>query len=140
MVFVGADAPTLPASRVLEALAALRRGAHAVVAPAEDGGYVLIGLRGVRPPLFHGIPWGTPDVLARTRAQAARAGLSLAEIEPWYDVDDEAGLRRLLDGVARGEAHDRAPATLAFARSRLAGLALRREDPGTLDPSDDTVL
>lgn len=89
VVILGTDSPTLPPSHVDRAFAAL--DAHeAVIAPACDGGYVLLGLRGaaaldraVFPP---GLAWGTPAVLPATLAALAARG-DFAVLDPWYDVD-----------------------------------------------------
>lgn len=110
-VIVGADSPTLPASRVREAFRRLARGADAVLGPAEDGGYVLIGARGSRPELFRDVPWGGPAVAETTRRRAAAAGIALEETAPWYDVDDGPGLRRLARELRRARGAARAPET-----------------------------
>ena len=44
----------------------LRGGCDAVLAPAEDGGYALIGLRKPIPGLFQDIAWGSERVYAET--------------------------------------------------------------------------
>jgi rSAM/selenodomain-associated transferase 1 len=111
---LGADAPTLPQSRVEEAFALLRGGADAVIVPAEDGGYVFVGLSRPAPVLFESVPWGTASVLETTRRRAREAGLTLAETEAWPDVDVAADLPRLAAGLAADPL--RAPATLAFMR------------------------
>jgi len=110
-VVVGADTPTLPRGHVVRAFERLEDGADAVLSPAEDGGYVLIGARGHHRALFLRIPWGGPRVAECTRARAAGEGLRLDEIDSWYDVDDGPDLRRLLDDLARGEYAGRAPET-----------------------------
>jgi rSAM/selenodomain-associated transferase 1 len=92
-VVIGSDAPTMPASRLLDAFAALE-GSDAVFGPAEDGGYYLVGLRGPQPALFAKIPWSTPEVMAETRRAAKEAGIAIAELAPWYDVDRPEDLVR----------------------------------------------
>jgi rSAM/selenodomain-associated transferase 1 len=109
---LGADAPTLPRTLVDEAFALLARGADAVVIPAHDGGYVLVGASHPVPALFEGIPWGTPLVLETTRRVARDAGLVLAETAPWSDVDVESDLLRLSLELAADPS--RAPATASF--------------------------
>jgi hypothetical protein len=100
VVVLGSDAPTLPSERILDAFAALDR-APAVFGPTEDGGYYLVGLRGPEPRLFAGIPWSTPEVMEATRAAAARAGIAVAELAPWYDVDRREDLERAVsDGFS----------------------------------------
>ena len=110
-VIVGADCPTLPAAHVRHAFAALEGGAPAVIGPAADGGYVLVGLTEPRRELFDDVNWGQADVAATTRRRAEEAGIDLAEIEPWYDVDDVDSLRRLRDDVSAPPGAGRAPAT-----------------------------
>lgn len=94
VVFLGADAPSLPVSRVEEAFRRLQQ-ARVVLGPAEDGGYYLIGLNEPCDAAFSNIDWGTDRVLAQTleRLQGERIHL----LEPWFDVDDELGWRRLLE-------------------------------------------
>jgi hypothetical protein len=67
----------------------------AVLGPAEDGGYYLIGMRQQQPGLFTDIEWSSPRVAAQTLERAAAAGLTVAQLPSWYDVDTPAGLERL---------------------------------------------
>ncbi len=90
---IGSDSPTLPPGRLLAAAAALR--AHdAVLGPSEDGGYYLLGVSRPVWELLEEIPWSTSRVTELTRSRAVAGGVSLAELEPWYDVDDLETLRR----------------------------------------------
>jgi rSAM/selenodomain-associated transferase 1 len=111
-VIFGADCPTLPADRVRAAFAKLERGSDAVIVPADDGGYVLVGMCRPIPALFDGVPWGGPEVAAATRRLAARHGLMLAELEPWYDVDESTSLDRLSRETRDPAVADRAPETV----------------------------
>lgn len=113
VVLVGADSPTIPASRLVEACRALRAGADLVVGPARDGGYCLVGLRRDRPPLFRRVAWGTAGVLRTTLRRARRARLEVRLLKPWYDVDRSEDLIRLRREL-RGRARRRAPRTTAL--------------------------
>ncbi len=94
--FINADGPTLPPGLLTMAVAALREpGEKAVLVPAIDGGYALIGLGREEPGLFADLAWSTSQVLAQTLARAGRLGLSVSLLPPWYDVDDAAGLELL---------------------------------------------
>ncbi len=92
---VGSDTPDLPLSLVEEAFDRLG-GAEVVVAPSDDGGYVLIGESRHHPPLFRDIPWSTPAVLPLTRRRAEDLAIPYAEAPPWEDLDDHASLLRLI--------------------------------------------
>jgi hypothetical protein len=94
-IVIGSDCPALAPQHLREAAAALADGEDAVLAPAEDGGYVLIGLARPERSLFERIAWGGPTVLAETRARLAAAGLRWREIATLWDVDRPADLDRL---------------------------------------------
>ncbi len=94
---VGTDAPDLDAARVGEAFEALD-GADVVFGPADDGGYYLLALRApARPELFRRMPWGTSEVLARSRERAELLGLSVAMLDPLRDVDTMSDLAEYPD-------------------------------------------
>ena len=95
VLLTGTDAPALRNEELLAALQALHGGADVVMTPAEDGGYVLLGLRGDHPGLFSAMPWGGAQVAAMTRARCAAAGLQLVELPVCWDVDRPEDLERL---------------------------------------------
>jgi uncharacterized protein len=92
---IGNDCPALTPDHLREAAAALREGDDAVIIPAEDGGYVLIGLREPQPALFSAMRWSVPTVLAETRGRLARCGLRARELARLWDVDEPDDLSRL---------------------------------------------
>ncbi len=83
---IGTDCPGLVADHVTAAFHLLR-SAGVSIGPAVDGGYYLLAMRRFRPELFRGIDWSTDRVAAQTRAAAAAAGLTVAELPPLADVD-----------------------------------------------------
>lgn len=92
---VGADVPGITRDRVAEAFAALGRS-DAVIGPAPDGGYWLIGLRRRRacpPRLFDGVRWSTEHARADTRATLG--DMTCAEVATLSDVDTLADLQSL---------------------------------------------
>jgi len=99
LLLIGCDCPALQSADLLAAAAALRdeaAGGHdAVFIPADDGGYVLVGLRQPQPSLFAGIDWGSERVMAQTRTRLAGTGLHWLELPPLWDVDRPDDLRRL---------------------------------------------
>lgn len=91
-VVIGTDCPALNADYLEAALAALQSGSPAVLGPAEDGGYVLLGLRQTMPQLFEAMPWGSAQVLAETRS---RLGQERLELPTLWDVDRLEDVSRL---------------------------------------------
>lgn len=94
-VLIGGDCASLGEAELRTAFGLLAAGHEAVLGPAADGGYVLIGLNRPGPALFRDIAWSTPTVLAATRRRLRRAGMNWAELPPGWDVDTPADLRRL---------------------------------------------
>ncbi len=92
---IGTDCPALTPEVLHEAAAALREH-DAVVIPAEDGGYVLIGLRQPVHAVFQHVEWSTERVMAQTRQQLQAAGLTWRELAPLWDVDRFEDVGRLL--------------------------------------------
>jgi rSAM/selenodomain-associated transferase 1 len=100
-VLIGTDCPALTATHLREAGRALALGLDAVLAPAEDGGYVLIALARPAPEVFAGIAWGGPDVLAATRTRMGQAELVCTELPLLWDVDRPEDLARLRERFPR---------------------------------------
>lgn len=92
---IGADCPALTPELLRLCAEALLDGIEAVVVPAEDGGYVLIGMRRPDARLFRDVPWSTPLVMSETRARLARLSLSWREPALLWDVDRPEDLARL---------------------------------------------
>lgn len=96
-VLIGSDLPDLPVERLHEALRALETN-DAVIGPARDGGYYLIGFRrdGLLPDIFRGITWGGPGVFERTMEVFRQAGTTVHVLPPWQDADTIQDLRDLI--------------------------------------------
>jgi len=94
-ILVGSDIPALSAQYLRDAERALSGARDVVIGPAEDGGYVLIGLKRSDPELFRDIPWGEPEVLAETRGRIAALRWRCFELPALWDVDRPEDLERL---------------------------------------------
>ena len=91
VLLIGADCPELGSTRLK--LAAERLNYHdAVIHPAEDGGYVLLGLSKHHPSLFEGIAWSTASVAAETIARIEALGWSLHIADTLRDIDEPEDL------------------------------------------------
>ena len=95
VVLIGTDCPVFRPDHLRTAATALADGAEAVFCPAEDGGYVLVGLTSAEPNLFSGIPWGTGEVMDETRARLRELGWRWRELDTLWDVDRPADYERL---------------------------------------------
>ncbi len=95
LLLIGTDCPPLQPQHLRRAAQTLLAGDDAVFIPAEDGGYVLVGLRQPQAAIFKHMTWSTPEVMAQTRARARAQGLRWQELETLWDVDVPADLERL---------------------------------------------
>jgi uncharacterized protein len=94
-IVIGTDCPALSVEHLRSAADVLRNGADAVVFPADDGGYVLIGLRAAQPDLFSQMTWSTDSVMTETRRRLTHLGLSWREPAQLWDVDRPSDIRRM---------------------------------------------
>lgn len=94
LLVVGTDCPLLSPG-LLHPCAAALRDHDAVLLPAEDGGYALLGLRRPLPGVFDAVDWSTPRVLDQTRERLRAAGARWLELPAVWDVDEAADWRRL---------------------------------------------
>lgn len=91
LIFIGTDCPALDRARLRAATDALAQY-DAVLHPAEDGGYALLGLARIDRSLFEGIAWSTETVAAATLARIAALGWSVHVGETLHDIDEPADL------------------------------------------------
>lgn len=89
-LLIGTDCPALRAEDLAQAATTLG-AARMVFAPAEDGGYVLVGAREIEPAAFEGITWGEASVMRDTRAALTavgwQAGIDWTELPESWDLD-----------------------------------------------------
>jgi uncharacterized protein len=90
-ILVGTDCPELDRGRLRAAAEELGKF-DAVIHPAKDGGYALLGLRRFDPSLFAGIAWSTDIVAQATIDRIAALGWSLHIGETLRDIDEPADL------------------------------------------------
>jgi glycosyltransferase A (GT-A) superfamily protein (DUF2064 family) len=95
-VLVGTDIPELDSGIVRQSYKLL--ASHdAVLGPANDGGYYLLGLRKAVPELFRGIAWSTPRVYAETLEKIRNLKMTCAVLPLLLDIDTEADYQKHLN-------------------------------------------
>ena len=90
-IVVGTDCPVIDADYLVSAFTELQHY-DSVIGPAEDGGYVLLGLRKPQPQIFVDVPWGTSKVFEKTMRRFNGGVKKMAKL---WDVDHPEDLVRL---------------------------------------------
>jgi uncharacterized protein len=88
VIIIGSDCYDLTAAILTEAFNALAQS-DAVIGPATDGGYYLLGLNRPMPDLFEGIAWSTDTVAAATMSKLYEQDCSVTMLQALTDVDEE---------------------------------------------------
>lgn len=100
VVIIGSDCMEITAT-LIDAAFQLLDDHDLVIGPASDGGYYLLGMKRLYPALFESKAWSTETVFKDTIDDAARLGLSHAELPVLSDIDDlDDLLRSPLRGMA----------------------------------------
>lgn len=92
-ILIGTDCPELTVADLRRAQRWLRGGCQVVLAPAEDGGYALIGARHVSTEMFRNIAWGTAGVFDETVKRLR--GYRWRALRRVWDVDRPQDLDRI---------------------------------------------
>jgi len=120
VVVIGSDCPLLSPRLLRQAFSALE-SASAVLGPARDGGFYLIGLALPRPKLrglFDRVAWGGPRAFRQVRARLQAAGLRVARLPGLYDVDTAAELKRMARDLKQRRSRHLAPLRAWFRQVR----------------------
>ena len=94
VVLIGSDIPDLPLEFIEEAFTSLQEK-DAVIGPALDGGYYLIGFKKdtFSPRVFEGIHWSTASVFEKTLKILEQEGRTVHTLQPLRDIDTVEDLR-----------------------------------------------
>ena len=95
LVLLGVDCPALTVAMLQQVFSWLADDVDAVLGPAEDGGYVLLGLNRTTECLFQGIPWGSGAVAEMTRQCMRKLEWSWRELPELWDLDRPEDLLRM---------------------------------------------
>ena len=120
-VLIGSDIPDLPGSFIDEAFLSLRNH-DAVIGPAIDGGYYLIGFQRETflSSVFEGISWSTADVLLKTKEILSEKRYQVHILPKLRDIDTIDDLRVLLHESSSKDFAD--SATMRYIRKRKGEL------------------
>lgn len=86
VLITGSDCPGLTVQILDEAFNKLD-SADAVIGPATDGGYYLLGLKHLLPGIFENKPWSTDKVLAATLTELQQYGKRFVLLQQLTDID-----------------------------------------------------
>ena len=109
-IALGADSPGMPPGH-LDALLDARTTHDAAMIPADDGGFVALAVRRCPVGLLRDVTWSAPTTASEVQARLADAGMTVAVLPGWWDVDTPDDLDRLRTWLA--ESPNRAPVTAA---------------------------
>ena len=103
-VLIGSDIPDLPEQMIHQAFLNLETH-DAVVGPAYDGGFYLIGFRSdsFDNDIFDGILWSRDTVFAQMSERLSIYGLQTCLLPRWRDVDTYSDLKDLSDALLKLE-------------------------------------
>ncbi len=98
VVVIGNDSPEISRRYLGNAFDALASSGPraAVLGPAKDGGYALLGLTTPCPEAFESMPWGSSQVAQLTQARLVGSGFVVETLSSLEDIDDRRGLTRFL--------------------------------------------
>jgi len=99
VVIIGADIPGIGRHHVARAFAALGRH-DAVLGPADDGGYWLVGLkrRPRVPEIFGHVRWSSEHAMADTLKNIRERNMSVALLDTLSDIDTGADYAKWCEG------------------------------------------
>lgn len=93
VLIIGSDCLQLKTEILEEAIFMLDQNS-AVLGPAIDGGYYLLGLTSLIPDLFVNKEWSTDKVAQQTLDDFVRLGISYDLLEELNDIDDASDLEK----------------------------------------------
>lgn len=94
VILMGTDCPALTAEVIRQAAHSLAQF-NAVIIPATDGGYTLLGINEFHPSLFDGISWSTDKVCSQTLQRIRLLRWRVEVLSPLQDIDEPDDLRWL---------------------------------------------
>ena len=97
VIAIGGDCVSIDTPYLLNAAKLLADKKEVVIGPAEDGGYVLLGMKDFFPDIFQDIPWGSERVLSLSTQKLDQGHINYALLDFAWDVDTPADYYRYLE-------------------------------------------
>ena len=94
-IIIGTDIPDISSDIIQKAFQALNNS-DAVIGPANDGGYYLLGMKKLYRSFFTGIEWSKDTVLNKTLEKINSLNLSYSMLPELIDIDTEEDLKNWL--------------------------------------------
>lgn len=88
IIIIGTDCPEISPELLHQAFDVLDEK-DAVIGPASDGGYYLLGMKSYHPELFQNMIWSTESVYDKTIEKFKESDLSYGVLEVLNDIDTE---------------------------------------------------
>lgn len=88
IIIIGTDCPEISPELLHQAFDILDEK-DAVIGPASDGGYYLLGMKSYHPELFKNMIWSTSSVYNETTEKFKESDLSYGVLEVLNDIDTE---------------------------------------------------
>lgn len=104
-LLIGTDCPVIDRPYLQLAADSLETAADVVLGPAEDGGYVLIGVKYCTDAIFCEIDWSTERVLEQTLDKLDQSNLNYRLIDTLWDIDRADDYQRLQQQSAMAHLH-----------------------------------
>jgi len=99
VIIIGSDLYDLTPKIISEAFQELDKN-DVVIGPAEDGGYYLLGMKVLHPPIFKNKNWGTDSVRKETLADLKEKKVFLLEelndVDIFEDIQDHPAFKHFL--------------------------------------------
>jgi len=95
VILIGTDCPSMTQKYLEDAIQRLRAGSDLVIGPAQDGGYVLIGMKQAHGELFSDLLWGGDTVFSLTMEKAMLSGLEVSILDSLQDIDRPEDLKHI---------------------------------------------
>jgi len=87
VLLIGCDCPSLMVEDFKFAINALQNNNDIVLSPAEDGGYVMVGMTKPHHEILLNMTWGHDKVLSTSIQRAKQSGLNLIQTRQHWDID-----------------------------------------------------